>query len=237
MYCTPFSGPVCWPFCHCLAPKHCVLHITYCTLFPGPVTWLFGHCLTSKRCALHITYSALFSGPVHRPFGHCLTPKPCPLSYHILYPVFRTSLLASWPQPNTKTSSASYHILYPVFRTSLPASWLLPLPKQCVFYIMYSTLFSGPICWPFGHCLAPKCCALLITYVTLFWGPICLPFGHCLTSEHCALYHIVHFISPTVPSFQDQFACPLTTASHIHTYKNENQHSRGISVVSVVGPQ
>ena len=201
-YCAPLSGPVCWPVCHCLAPKHCVLHITYCTLLPGPVS---------------------------RPFGHCLTPKPFALSYHILHPVFRINLLASWPQPNTKTLSTSYHILYPVFRTTLPASWLLILPKQCVLYIVYSTLFSGPVCRPFGHCLTPKYCAL----ITL----PCFRDQFACQSATASPQNIVLFISPTVPSFQDQFACPLTTASHIHTYKSENQHSRGISVVSVVGPQ
>ncbi|XP_021927446.1 protein alan shepard isoform X4 [Zootermopsis nevadensis] len=37
--------------------------------------------------------------------------------------------------------------------------------------------------------------------------------------------------APHITQMEDQFACQVATTSHMHSYKNENQHSRGISVM------
>ena len=80
----------------------------------------------------------------------------------------------------------------PCFQDLLAGCLATALPqKRCALYITYSTLFSGPVSRPFGHCLTPKPCALSshIIYSALFSGPVCLPVGHSLTPKHC-LPHI-----------------------------------------------
>jgi hypothetical protein len=115
--------------------------------------------------------------------GHSLTPKHC-------------------------TVHATYCVLF-----AGPVSLLLIQHNpNALWSSFYSTLFSGSVCVPFGHFLVP---------VSVLW-PLCLPLGHCLAPKCHALHitlataspqNILHFISHTIPCFQDQFDCQLATAS------------------------
>ena len=203
----------CLPFGHCFTPKH--LH-SACSLLCAVcrTSWnLLGQHNTSVLWSSF--YSILFSGSVFVTFGHCLT-----------------TLLDIWPLPQHKTVCTSCHVLCPVFRTNLLACWPLPHSKiSCTSLSCTISLFQNQFAGQLVTALLQNIVHFISHTLPCFQDQFAC---HLATASP---QNVVHFISHTVPCFQDQFACPLTTASHIHTYKSENQHSRGISVVSVVGPQ
>lgn len=116
-----------------------VMHFVSCTilLFRDQFAFQLATALPPEHSALHITHSILFSGSVCRPFRHRLTPKRCALYYHILYPVFWTNLIASWPLPRHRTLCTSYHTLH-CFQDLLAGCLATALPQNIVHFILYT---------------------------------------------------------------------------------------------------
>jgi hypothetical protein len=177
-----------------VTPKHCTVHAAYCVLFAGPVCLLLIQ--HNPQCAVEFILQHSFFR-----FSLC-TIWPLPGTY----PSFVTTLLASRPMPHSKMSCTLFHVLHPFFRIILPCSWPLPCPKT--FCTSYHTLYpvsriSLPAISPPPH---PKTlCTLYHILYPVFWTSLIASWPLPRHKTLCTSYHILH-------CFQDQFSCWLSTA-------------------------